>query len=257
MLVSYKFTATHGIPVQMPINHSNGDNFPAFNPGLNFKLLMERVNHICKTKLPSPKELNLDPYRQWRVSRFMCYYNIYDYLRTNIYKFTSKKKASVLDVGGSMFLKPLNASMNITFTRNPGTDIHDTKFPSNSFDMVAADMVIEHLLYPQAAMKEIHRILKPGGLAIVTTVSYNPLHEEKHYHDMWRFLPDGLKILSAPFQGGIKICGSWGSKEFVRTRSMYGVLSKSERQIFTQNRVQMLTTNDFKNPVMVWMIVEK
>lgn len=174
-----------------------------------------------------------------------------------MYKFTSTNKATVLDVGGSVFLRPLNDSMNITFTKNPGTDIHNTEFPSNTFDVVAADMVIEHLLHPQAAMIEIHRILKPGGLAIVTTVSYNPLHEEKHYHDMWRFLPDGLKILSAPFQGGIKICGSWGSKEFIRARSMYGVLSRNERQHFTQNRVEMLTTNDFRNPVMVWMIVEK
>lgn len=172
-------------------------------------------------------------------------------------KFSSTNKANVLDVGGSTFLRSFNNSMNVTYTKNPGTDIHDTKFPSNEFDIVAIDMVIEHLIFPQEAMIEIHRILKPGGLCLITTVAYNPLHEEKHYHDMWRFLPDGLKILSAPFGGGIKICGSWGSKAFIHSRSTYGMLSVSEHRDFDENRAKMLTSNDLKNPVMTWMIVQK
>ena len=44
--------------------------------------------------------------------------------------------------------------------------IENLPFKSNSFDVVVASEVIEHLLFPEEGMKEIHRILKPSGTAI-------------------------------------------------------------------------------------------
>jgi SAM-dependent methyltransferase len=42
-------------------------------------------------------------------------------------------------------------------------------FEGNSFDVVVSNQVIEHLLYPVKFTEEIHRILKPGGYAIIST----------------------------------------------------------------------------------------
>lgn len=39
-------------------------------------------------------------------------------------------------------------------------------YPSNSFDVVFSKSVIEHFYYPEKIIKEIHRVLKPGGLVI-------------------------------------------------------------------------------------------
>lgn len=42
-------------------------------------------------------------------------------------------------------------------------------FKDNYFDVVVSNQVIEHLIYPVKFMKEIHRILKLGGYAIIST----------------------------------------------------------------------------------------
>jgi len=49
-------------------------------------------------------------------------------------------------------------------------DITDLKYPDNSFDAYVSLGVIEHFEHgPQKALAEAYRILKPGGLAFVTT----------------------------------------------------------------------------------------
>lgn len=45
----------------------------------------------------------------------------------------------------------------------------ERQFPENCFDIVTLWQVLEHLPYPLAILKEVHRILKPGGLLIVST----------------------------------------------------------------------------------------
>lgn len=42
-------------------------------------------------------------------------------------------------------------------------------FPDQSFNVVLAVEILEHLEAPRAVVREIFRILKPGGLAVVTT----------------------------------------------------------------------------------------
>lgn len=81
--------------------------------------------------------------------------------------------------------------------------------------------VLEHVLDPRAAIREIYRILRPGGLAVVSVpflVAYhgkskrnvNPVYvrdgdwhvDSSHngYGDFWRFTHEGLALLFA--QGG-------------------------------------------------------
>jgi ubiquinone/menaquinone biosynthesis C-methylase UbiE len=40
---------------------------------------------------------------------------------------------------------------------------------ADSFDVIVSNQVIEHLFYPIKFMREIHRVLKPGGYAIIST----------------------------------------------------------------------------------------
>ncbi len=49
------------------------------------------------------------------------------------------------------------------------TDAHCLPFDSDSLDFVIASEIIEHLNEPGAAAREIWRVLKPGGKAIIST----------------------------------------------------------------------------------------
>lgn len=46
-------------------------------------------------------------------------------------------------------------------------------FASQTFDMVTCVEVVEHLLQPERALEEIHRVLRPQGQLIVTTPNYS------------------------------------------------------------------------------------
>jgi len=51
-------------------------------------------------------------------------------------------------------------------------------FDSNSFDTIILSDVINHLEEPELALKEIHRILKPGGILLLSTPFLYNLNEE-------------------------------------------------------------------------------
>lgn len=54
-------------------------------------------------------------------------------------------------------------------------DIHQIPFPENTFDAVLCNHVLEHVRDDIQAMKEIHRVLKPGGFSIQQVPFFNPV----------------------------------------------------------------------------------
>lgn len=63
----------------------------------------------------------------------------------------------------------------------------------NFFDSAICTAVLEHLEEPEQAIRECHRILKPGGIAIYTVPFIWHVHEEPR--DFYRFTNYGLKYL--------------------------------------------------------------
>jgi SAM-dependent methyltransferase len=60
-------------------------------------------------------------------------------------------------------------------------DAHHLPFRDATFDRVFAFNVFEHLVDPEAAAQEIHRVLKPGGAVAIHTAFLQPLHEEPYH----------------------------------------------------------------------------
>ena len=56
-------------------------------------------------------------------------------------------------------------------------DIHAIPFEQNTFDSVMCNHVMEHVDVDILAMKEIYRVLKPGGWAIIQIPFFNPVPE--------------------------------------------------------------------------------
>lgn len=85
----------------------------------------------------------------------------------------------------------------LDITRDGGADFagtaEATQLPDANFDLVLCTQVIEHCMNPWAAVREIHRILRPGGHLIVSAPHvwfYHP-----HPTDHWRFTQEGMAHL--------------------------------------------------------------
>jgi len=98
------------------------------------------------------------------------------------------KNSKILDLGcgyNAIFAKRINnnckyvgldISININTNINNATLIeHDLNkslpFNNNTFDVVTSLANLEHLQSPNAMIKEIHRVLNPGGILLLTTPS--------------------------------------------------------------------------------------
>ncbi len=56
-------------------------------------------------------------------------------------------------------------------------DIHEMPFAEQTFDVVFCNHVMEHVIDDRKAMKEIFRVLKPGGWSIIQIPVFNPRPE--------------------------------------------------------------------------------
>lgn len=69
---------------------------------------------------------------------------------------------------------------------------------NESFDLVMCTEVLEHTLDPFAAVREIFRILKPGGIVAASTPFNFRIHGP--LPDCWRFTEHGLRVLFKSFE---------------------------------------------------------
>ncbi len=77
-------------------------------------------------------------------------------------------------------------------------DIHALSFADESVGTVICVETLEHVADPLRGVREIHRVLRPGGVAILTSVMFMPIHERPS--DYWRFTPEGFALLLEPFE---------------------------------------------------------
>jgi len=120
-------------------------------------------------------------------------------------QFKRLKPGIVLDVGS----KDAPYKDNIPHTEymrldmDPGADphiccdIHDIRWQSDYFDTIIATELIEHLHDPQKAIQEIFRVLKPGGVCILSTRFMHAYHPDPI--DYYRFSAESLNHLLKDF----------------------------------------------------------
>jgi SAM-dependent methyltransferase len=78
-------------------------------------------------------------------------------------------------------------------------DLLALPFQSDAFDGVILTEVLEHCIDPKAATAEVFRVLKPGGLLLVTSPFLWPTHQTEDYKDYWRFARQGWELLLSAF----------------------------------------------------------
>jgi SAM-dependent methyltransferase len=101
-----------------------------------------------------------------------------------------------LYIGGAG--RAVDGYVNLDLFAVPGVDVaadaHCLPFRDGLFQRVECDAVLEHVRSPEIVMREIRRVLAPGGYAHLVTPFCHPFHE--YPKDYRRFSIDGLKELA-------------------------------------------------------------
>jgi SAM-dependent methyltransferase len=86
------------------------------------------------------------------------------------------------------------------------------------FDVVVCEQVIEHVVDPCAAARNLRGLCRPGGHVVVSTPFLIRVHELPMFamHDYWRFTPRGLRRLLE--EGGLVVDAveSWGNRRCIQ-----------------------------------------
>ncbi|HEX8804333.1 MAG TPA: methyltransferase domain-containing protein, partial [Acidimicrobiales bacterium] len=75
-------------------------------------------------------------------------------------------------------------------------DVTDMDFV-DEWDVILCVSVLEHVPDFGAALRGIHRALKPGGRAVIVAPMCFPYHDEPH--DYWRFTVHGVRAMLSDF----------------------------------------------------------
>lgn len=118
----------------------------------------------------------------------------------------ARHRPSVLDVGSADYngtFRPLIEGRSWQYTGldlEPGQNVDIVSrdpycypFLPRSFELVISGNTAHNVARPWLWVKELTRILKPGGLLVLVTVWQHGLNE--YPQDYFRFMPDGLRVL--------------------------------------------------------------
>jgi SAM-dependent methyltransferase len=88
-------------------------------------------------------------------------------------------------------------------------DAHRLPFRDASFDLVISTAVLEHCYFPHLVMREIHRVLRPGGSALMGASFWEKWHGESFFH----FTPNGIYAVCT--QAKLELVDLWSGWGFI------------------------------------------
>ncbi len=125
-----------------------------------------------------------------------------DRIRAFLAKYATDEVVLDIGSGGADQAKyyPNRVTLDIDPARGPEIvgDAQNMPFENESYTTILCTEVLEHIPDPQKAVDEMCRVLKPGGVLILTTRFIFPVHDAPG--DFWRLTPYGLKHLFSKWE---------------------------------------------------------
>lgn len=121
--------------------------------------------------------------------------------RRSLRRFLESAEGLVLNIGSGNSLRQkgvVNVDMMDYDNVDIVCDIHHLPFHDNSIDAIMSLAVLEHVREPAVVLKEVHRVLKPGGRVFSVIPFMQPFHASPH--DYQRYTLPGIEYLHRDFQ---------------------------------------------------------
>ncbi len=77
-------------------------------------------------------------------------------------------------------------------------DLHALNIEDDTIGTALLLDTVEHVARPWRALEEVYRVLRPGGIVLLTSHMYFPIHA--HPDDYWRFTKSGFSVLLEPYE---------------------------------------------------------
>jgi SAM-dependent methyltransferase len=146
--------------------------------------------------------------RRQKLASIVANELIVDSLSAFLAEHFQERGAALLDLGAGS--KPYSQIYEPYFERTVSLDVghsphgteavdviasaDDLPFEEGRFDCIICTEVLEHCRDPALVMSEIRRVLRPGGVALITTPFMKGLHEMPY--DYYRYTPPALRDLA-------------------------------------------------------------
>ncbi len=195
--------------------------------------------------------------KRYKFSRYAMYNKIEEFFnKSNLKKgkcllvgdtLTGHKKQS----GNIALTNMLPKGSKVIAPGFPEVDIQSIPYKDNTFDYVLADQVLEHVKKPWIAAEEVRRVLKPGGITVLTSCLLHKIHGLPT--DYWRFTPDGLKVLCEKYSDIIQADGMGNLETAIRC-----LRGKRGGKVVLGTEIEKKALScDGVNLIHVWIIAKK
>ncbi len=118
---------------------------------------------------------------------------------------------------------------------------------SGRFDLIIAEHILEHVLYPRPAARNIYSMLEARGHALIVTPFIYRVHPVPH--DCSRWTMEGLKYFLSECGFENITTGSWGNRKCIEATF------KREFRLF--NKYLHSLENELEYPMVVWALARK
>jgi SAM-dependent methyltransferase len=199
------------------------------------------VNEVATSRERVRRLLNAVGFKTTDWVRLIMYQRCFDFIRS-----LGPEKLDVMEISaGPQWRREFNFR-SYTETQFPDFDICSETL-DKKFDLIIADQVFEHLIWPYRAARNVHEMLKPGGVFIIAVPFMVRVHRVPT--DCTRWTEQGLSYF-------LQECGfapediqtdSWGNRACVK-----GNLNSWKRFGFHRS-----LKNEPDYPVMVWAFARK
>lgn len=161
-------------------------------------------------------------------------------------KYATDKRVLDVGSGGSSYGRffPNRLTVDIDPLRKPDivADAANLPFKDGEFEAILCTEMLEHVPNPFKVESELRRVLRPGGMLILSTRFVYPLHDTPH--DYWRYTKYGLS----------KLFESWEIIELKSETETFSAIGALLQRVSFQSRLRFNKVLKFIILFMAWSL---